>query len=85
VLEFVRKNQQRITSIHLKDRKYKENGGENTPWGQGDTPIREVLQLMKKERYKFPGTIELEYAPPQGSDVEKEIVRCLAYAKAALV
>jgi sugar phosphate isomerase/epimerase len=84
-LEFVKKNHSRITSIHLKDRKFKENGGENMPWGKGDTPIVQVLQLMKKEGYKFPATIELEYAPPAGSDSEKEIVKCLAYAKAALV
>lgn len=83
-LAFIRKNHARITSMHLKDRKFKENGGANMPWGEGDTPIKEALQLMKKEGYKFPATIELEYAPPTGSDSEKEIVKCLAYAKAAL-
>lgn len=83
-LEFVRKNHARITSMHLKDRKYPENGGQNMPWGEGNTPIRELLQLMKKEAYKFPATIELEYAPPEGSDSEKEIVKCLNYCKAAL-
>jgi sugar phosphate isomerase/epimerase len=83
-LDFIKKNHARITSMHLKDRKYKENGGQNMPWGEGDTPIKEALQLMKKEGYKFPATIELEYAPPEGSDSEKEIVKCLAYAKAAL-
>lgn len=83
-LEFIRKNHARITSMHMKDRKYPENGGQNMPWGQGDTPIKEALQLMKKEGYKFPATIELEYAPPAGSDSEKEIAKCLAYAKAAL-
>ena len=84
VVAFVQKNHERITSLHLKDRKFKENGGENMPWGQGDTPIKEVLALMKKENYKFPATIELEYRPPAGSDSEKEIVKCLAYAKDAL-
>jgi sugar phosphate isomerase/epimerase len=84
-LAFIKKNHARITSMHLKDRKFPENGGANMPWGQGDTPIKEALQLMKKEGYKFPATIELEYAPPAGSDSEKEIVKCLAYAKAALV
>jgi sugar phosphate isomerase/epimerase len=83
-IEFIKKNHARITSMHLKDRKFKENGGENMAWGQGNTPIKEALQLMKKEGYKFPATIELEYAPPEGSDSEKEIVKCLAYAKAAL-
>ena len=83
-LEFIKKNHERITSMHLKDRKFKENGGQNMPWGQGNTPIKEALQLMKKEGYKFPATIELEYAPPEGSDSEKEILKCLAYAKQAL-
>jgi sugar phosphate isomerase/epimerase len=83
-LAFIKKNHERITSMHLKDRKFPENGGENMPWGQGNTPIIEALQLMKKEGYKFPATIELEYAPPAGSDSEKEIIKCLAYAKAAL-
>jgi hypothetical protein len=84
VIAFIQKHHDRITSVHLKDRKFAENGGQNMPWGQGDTPIKEALQLIKKEKYKFPATIELEYAPPAGSDSEKEIVKCLAYAKAAL-
>ena len=84
VVAFIQKHHDRITHVHLKDRKFPENGGQNMPWGQGDTPIKDVLRLMKKEKYKFPATIELEYAPPEGSDSEKEIVRCLAFAKAAL-
>ncbi len=83
-LAFIKKNHAKITSMHLKDRKFPENGGSNMPWGQGDTPIREALQLMKKEGYDFPATIELEYSPSEGSDSEKEISKCLAYAKAAL-
>ena len=83
-LEFIRKNHSRITSLHIKDRKLPEHGGQNVPWGEGDTPIKEVLQLVKREGYKFPCTIEMEYAPPEGSDSEKEILKSLAYAKAAL-
>ena len=83
-IPFVKKNHDRITSMHLKDRKYETNGGQNMPWGQGQTPIKEVLQLMKNEKYRFPGTIELEYTPPEGSDSMKEIAKCLDYCKAAL-
>ena len=83
-LAFIQKNHARITSMHLKDRKYPENGGQNMPWGQGDTPIKEALQLVKMEKYKFPVTIELEYPPPEGSDSEKEIIKCLQYAKMCL-
>jgi len=83
-LDFVRRHHARITSMHLKDRKSKQNGGENMPWGQGDTPIKEALQLVNKEGYKFPWTIELEYPIPAGSDAVKEVEKCVAYAKSSL-
>jgi hypothetical protein len=54
------------------------------PWGQGDTQIREILQLMKKEKYTFPACIELEYPAPEGSDVMKELAKCVQYCKDAL-
>lgn len=81
-IPFIEKNHGRITSMHLKDRKF--NNGDNTPWGQGDTPIKEVLQLMKKQHYTFPATIEFEYNPPQGSNVMAELAKCVRYAKDAL-
>jgi sugar phosphate isomerase/epimerase len=82
-IPFLQKYADRITHIHLKDRKM--NNGPNTPWGEGDTPIKEVLQLMKKEKYPFQGTIEFEYKVPEGSDVMKEIAKCVAYCKNCLV
>ncbi|MEK7831203.1 MAG: sugar phosphate isomerase/epimerase [Acidobacteriota bacterium] len=81
-LEFIKKNHSRITNLHLKDRKI--NQGPNMPWGQGDTKIKEVLQLMKKEKYTFPACIELEYPVPEGSDVLKELAKCVQYCKDAL-
>ena len=84
-LAFMKKNHAKITSMHLKDRKSKANGEANAPWGQGDTPIVQALQLMKKEKYTFPATIELEYTIPPGSDSVQEVAKCLAYAKRALV
>ncbi|MFN0124140.1 MAG: sugar phosphate isomerase/epimerase family protein [Blastocatellia bacterium] len=79
---FIKKHHQRITNLHLKDRKV--NQGPNLPWGQGDTQIKEVLQLMKKEKYKFPACIELEYPAPEGSDVMKELAKCVEFCKNAL-
>ncbi len=73
----------RITSLHLKDRKFGRNGGQNMPWGQGDTPIAEVLRLMKRERYGFPASIELEYRVEPGH-VMTELARCREYARTAL-
>jgi len=81
-VEFLKKHADRITHVHLKDRK--KNNGPNTVWGEGDTPIKEVLQLMKAEKYPFQGTIEFEYKVPEGSSTMKEIARCVDYCKAAL-
>ncbi|MEO6804239.1 MAG: TIM barrel protein [Granulicella sp.] len=81
---FLKKNYARITSMHLKDRKSPAHGEANMPWGEGDTPIKELLQTMKKEGYKFEATIELEYPVPADSTSGKEVVKCLNYCKAAL-
>jgi sugar phosphate isomerase/epimerase len=83
----------RIASLHLKDRKgpdgSSENqgpggGGPNMPWGQGETPLKEVLQTMKKNKYKFPASIEYEYNTPEGSDVVTEVKKCVEYCRRAL-
>jgi len=71
LLALIEAKHDRITSIHLKDRTTKEHGQKNLVWGTGDTPIVEVLQLMKKKKYKFPATIELEYEVPADSDAVK--------------
>ena len=80
-IEFLREYHSRITNIHLKDRKI---NGPNMPWGQGDTPLREILQLMKKENYQFTATIELEYPIPEGSSVANEVANCVKFCKDAL-
>jgi sugar phosphate isomerase/epimerase len=81
-IPFIEKNHARIMSMHIKDRKYHD--GPNQPWGQGDTPIAEVLQLIKKNKYKFPATIELEYDIPKDSDAVKEVIKCREFAVKAL-
>ena len=62
---------------------YAANGG-NLPWGEGKTPIKEVLRLMKKEKWTFPADIELEYGIPKGSDSVTEVAKCVQYCKEAL-
>src|SRR5690606_4167974 len=84
LLAFIDTHHDRITSMHMKDRKTKENGAENLPWGEGDTPLKEILQLLRDKKYKIPVSIELEYKIPDGSDAVKEVKKCLEYAKNAL-
>jgi sugar phosphate isomerase/epimerase len=77
---YIRQHHADITNLHLKDRK--KHQGDNTPWGQGDTPIKEVLQLLKKERWAIPVDIEYEYRGTGTSP--EEVKKCYEYAKQAL-
>lgn len=80
-LEIIKSKHHKIVSMHLKDRQKKSNGGRNLVWGEGDTPIAEVIKLIKENGYDFPVTIELEYDIPDGSDAVQEVKRCLAFVE----
>jgi sugar phosphate isomerase/epimerase len=79
-IAYIKANHANITNLHLKDRK--KHQGDNTPWGEGETPIKEVVQLLKKERWPIPAYIEYEYRG-QGTPVA-EVKKCYDYAKQAL-
>jgi sugar phosphate isomerase/epimerase len=81
---FLSKFHDRIASFHLKDRTTPANGQKNVAWGAGDTPLTQLLQMVKKNKWTMPVTIEVEYDIPQESDAVKEVGKCLAYCKNAL-
>ena len=83
-IPLIRKYHDRIASMHLKDRKKGSNGGANLAWGQGETPIWEMLMLMRQEKYQFPASIELEYEIPGGSNAVAEVAKCVQFCKNAL-
>ena len=83
LLALIQAKHDRITSMHIKDRT--ADGKSNLAWGKGDTPIKDVLLLVKNKKYKFPISIELEYDVPEGSDAVKEVSKCIAFAKNILV
>ena len=80
--DFITKYHDRIPAIHLKDRKVDQ--GPNMPWGEGDTQITEILQLIQREKWDIMPTIELEYPVPDGSNVMAELEKCVTYCKKAL-
>lgn len=82
-LPFIEKYHDRVTHLHLKDRK-KQNGP-NVPFGEGDTPIAQALRLLREKKWPIQATIEFEYPVPKGSDRMKEIARALKYCRDALV
>jgi len=74
---FIQNNHARITNLHLKDKKKAINGGQNGPWGTGDTPIKECLKLLQKNKWDIPANIEFEY---EGEPVT-EVAKCLQLCK----
>lgn len=76
---FIEAHHARITNLHIKDRK-RDQGG-NLPFGQGDTPIVQTLQLLKQKQYDIAANIEYEY---RGEDPVAEVAKCLQFCKDAL-
>jgi sugar phosphate isomerase/epimerase len=82
-IEFMAKYHDRVTHIHVKDRKM--HGGPAVPFGEGDVPIHQTLQLIAKEKWPIQATIEFEYPIPEGSNRMTEIAKCVGYCKACLI
>ncbi|HMF74411.1 MAG TPA: TIM barrel protein [Bryobacteraceae bacterium] len=80
-VDFIRQNHQNITHLHIKDRK--KDNGPNTPLGEGDTPIKQVLLLLKEKKYPIPALVEYEYRGT-GTSIE-EVKKCMDFMKQALV
>jgi sugar phosphate isomerase/epimerase len=83
-VQFLEKFHDRISSFHLKDRTLPEHCSLNLPWGTGETPIKQILQTVEKNKWKIPASIELEYAIPADSDAVKETKKCVQFCRDAL-
>jgi len=68
-----------IVTLHIKDRK--RNQGANVAFGEGDSPIKQVLHLLRDRKLKIPANIEYEY---KGADTVAEVRKCFEYCKQAL-
>ncbi|HLA73448.1 MAG TPA: TIM barrel protein [Steroidobacteraceae bacterium] len=68
-IAFLREHHERITHIHVKDRK--RNKGANVAWGEGDTPIEECLHLIRDKRWPIIALTEREYDDGVGTPYEQ--------------
>ena len=81
-VEFIKQHHKRITHVHIKDRK--KGNGPNTPFGEGETPIGEVLRLIRDNKWPIQATIEFEYKVPADSDRMKELAKAIKFCRDAL-
>jgi sugar phosphate isomerase/epimerase len=83
-MDFLRKYHARTASFHIKDRTTPEHCSLNVAWGTGDTPLTQILQLVKKNKWKIPASIEMEYTVPEGSDAVQEVKKCVEFCRKVL-
>jgi sugar phosphate isomerase/epimerase len=83
----IEKLHNRITSIHLKDKTGPKGNPPNTnmEWGKGETPIADILLLIKRNRWPINLDIELEYPVPADSDAVKEVRKCVDFCRKILI
>ena len=79
---FLEQHHDRISNLHIKDRR--KNQGDNVPWGEGDTPIREVLAWLKQRRSPIRAYVEYQHKGARGIIDESQGVRCLCHEGADL-
>ena len=86
-VDFIKKYHERIYSIHLKDKTGKDTvpANANQVWGQGETPLKDVLNLLKTEQWPIYCDIELEYDIKPWSNAVKELGVCVRHAREILL
>lgn len=86
--DFIRNYHERIVSIHLKDKTGADNAmvkNTNQVWGQGETPLKEVLRLIRDEKLPIYCDIELEYPVAPWSTSVKEVKTCKEFCRQILI
>ena len=85
--DLIKRLNKRIVSLHLKDKTWEGSyaASKNRPFGEGTTPLIEILQLIQKEKWPIVCHIEQEYDIPANSDAVKEVIKCVDYCRKALI
>ena len=79
-VQYLQQHADKVITLHVKDRK--KDQGANVPFGEGDTPIKPVLTLLRDRKLTIPAMIEYEY---KGADAVEEVRKSYEYMRQALV
>lgn len=84
--DFIEKYHDRIFSMHTKDKTGPDaqTPNENQVWGQGQTPLDDVLKLVQSKYPQIYCDAELEYQVAPWSNSVKEVGTCMKYAQRVL-
>jgi sugar phosphate isomerase/epimerase len=85
--DVIEKYHDRIASLHIKDKTGPNETPRdaNMPFGDGSTPLADILQLIDRNGWPITADIELEYTIPEGSDAAREVKKCVDYCNSLLV
>lgn len=87
--DIIREYHDRIISIHVKDKTSPQHGNRSKPWGEGETPLPQLFDLVAshagRKCWPIHCDIELEYRVPEGSSPVEEVARCLYYARSYIM
>ncbi len=85
-VDIIKRLHKRIVSLHIKDKTgpHAADPNKNQPWGKGETPVADILQLLQKEKWPIEADIELEYTVPEGSDAVNEVTKCVEFCRVIL-
>lgn len=85
--DFIKQYHERIYSVHIKDKTgpKAQQPNANQVWGQGETPLKEVLTLIKEQKWPIYCDIELEYQIKPWSNAIKELGLCVRHAREILM
>lgn len=79
----IEKFHDRIISLHIKDKTGLRDDPRDTnkPFGDGSTPLGDILNLLKDKGWPITADIELEYQIPANSNAVVELRNCVDYCK----
>jgi sugar phosphate isomerase/epimerase len=77
---FIAEQHAKIPVMHIRDGQRGQRG--KVPWGSGEVRIKDVLQLLKREKYPIVADIEYDY--DGAAEPLREITKCFDYCKRAL-
>jgi sugar phosphate isomerase/epimerase len=80
-IQFIRDTHDRVFALNLKDR---TKAGVSMPWGQGDSHIKEILQMIRDQKYPVLCYIDCDFATAEGGSRVDDVKRCFEFAKQAL-
>ena len=78
---FLERHHDRVSSVHLGDRR--KNNGRSTPFGEGDAPIIQVLQMIRDNHWPIAALLEFEHGTLRPA--VEEVALMFDYCKRAVL